>query len=103
MGVFVMYFVGFTAARKLKRMNIYLSRGLEGNERLINLRDVFNHYVDKKTNGDNFLVGSDIKEVALTAGRTLSSSECTTIMRFFNPNLEGTISYIQWMEGFELV
>lgn len=96
--VIVMYFVGVNSATKLKRMNVFVTKGTEGEQRKEMYRAKF---VELDTAQMNHLTGDHIKILAEQADRTLSSSECETIMRFFNYDFRGEITLAEWLEGFE--
>lgn len=97
--VFIMYFVGWTAAAKMKRINIFVGRGTEGEQRLALIQAKFKD-LDMASMGH---IGSDaITKVAAEADRELSFSEREAILRFFNPNFENDITLDEWMLGFDI-
>lgn len=98
--VFVMYFVGVQAAKKLKRINVYLSKGTEGEQRIELLKQTY-HKLDSANLGS--ISAPAIVQIAGEAGRELSGSEKEAIVRFFNPNFENEITIDEWITGFEVV
>merc|ERR1719361_2408608 len=96
--VIVMYFVGVNSASKLKRMNVFVTKGTENEQRIEMYRQKF---VELDTAQMNYLTFDHIKILAEQADRTLSASECETIMRFFNYDFRGEITMAEWLEGFE--
>lgn len=96
--VFIMYFVSYTAAQKMKRINIFVSRGSETEQRLVLIKQKFQE-LDMASMGS--IGGEAVLKVADQADRKLSFSEKEAILRFFNPNFENDITIEEWMNGFE--
>jgi len=98
--VFVMYFVSYTAAQKLKRINIFIGQGSEGEQRKALIAQKFKE-LDMANMGQ---IGSEaITNAATQASRELSFSEREAILRFFNPNFENDITLSEWNDGFDTV
>jgi len=96
---FVMYFVAYQAAKKMKRMNIFVSRGTEGEQRIEMIKEKFKE-LDMASMGH---IGAEaIQKVAEQADRELSFSEREAIVRFFNPNFENDITLDEWLTGFDI-
>jgi len=97
--VFIMYFVSYQAAQKLKRINTFVTQGTEGEQRL----ELIARKYKEVAKGMDHIGTEAIGLVAEQASRELSFSEREAISRFFNPNFEDDITLTEWMEGFETI
>jgi len=96
--VIIMFFVGYSSAAKALRINVFISQGAENEQRLQKIQAKF-HELDNCQAG--FILDTHLKIVAEEADRQLSTSELTTILRFFNKSMDNQISLEEWMDGFE--
>eukprot|EP00494_Astrolonche_serrata_P026869 UN27132 len=77
-----MYSVSYRSAKKLNRINQFISQGFEGEEQTKKISAKFHEIVPT-----DFLLSVDIIKLSEEANRDLTSTEADCIMRFFDVSL----------------
>jgi len=93
-----MLYISRTARNKLLRIDVFVSQGAEGQQRIAFIEAKYD-----ELNTMNGLTIDEVIKVAEQAGRTLARSEANAILQFFDEFKELTIMKDDWIRGFKMI